>query len=87
MIKYGYDRFTQLFYLSLCRVPILFLFELSCILHIGTLLLFTVRDYFFLAEGRLLVILLHKSCTNTYFFTVLFLLCGNCFIKAILKAK
>jgi len=28
-------------------VPMLFLFELSCILHIGTLLLFMVRDYFF----------------------------------------
>jgi len=28
-------------------VPVLFLFELSCILHTGALLLFTVRDYFF----------------------------------------
>jgi len=46
MIKHGYDRFTQWFYLSLCntRVPMLFLFELSCILHIGMLLLFTVKD-------------------------------------------
>jgi len=40
---------TQRFYLSLrnTAVPMLFLFELSCILHIGTLLLFMVRDYFF----------------------------------------
>jgi len=37
-------------------VPMLLLFELSCILHIGKLLLFPVRDYFILAEGRLLVI-------------------------------
>jgi len=40
-------------------------------LHIGTLLLFTVRDYFilfFLEEESLLVILLHESCTNTYLF-------------------
>jgi len=48
---------------------LLLLFELSCRLHIGTLLLFTVRDYFFLAEGRLLVISLKESCT--------ILLCGK----------
>jgi len=40
---------------------VLFLFELSCILHIGTLLLFTVRDFF------LNMILPYGSCTNTYF--------------------
>jgi len=68
MIKQGYDRFTQRFCLSLRNTAVmLFLFELSCILHIGKLLLFMVRDYFFLAEGRLLVILLHESCTNTFF--------------------
>jgi len=37
---------------------LLFLFELSCILHIGTLL-FTARDYIFLAEGMFLLIKLH----------------------------
>jgi len=34
----------------------------------------------FFSEGRLLVILLHESCTNTYF---LLLISGNRFIKAI----
>jgi len=38
MIKHGYKRYVVLF-------------ELSCILHIGTLLLFMVRDYFFQVEG------------------------------------
>jgi len=53
MITYGYDRFTQQFYVSLCNtaVSMLCLFELSCILHTGNLLLFTVRDYFF-SSGR-----------------------------------
>jgi len=50
----------------------LFLFELSCILDIRALLLFTVRDYFFLAEGRILMILFHETCTNTFFFTSIF---------------
>jgi len=58
----------------------LFLFELSCRLHIGTLL-FTVRDYIFLAEEMFLLIKLHESCTNTLFFILI--LCGNRFIKAI----
>jgi len=50
------------FYVSLrnTALPMLFLFELSCILpekdfnirlHTGVLLLFMVRDYFFLAES------------------------------------
>jgi len=73
MIKH--DHFTQRFYLSLrnTAVPMLFLFEISYLLHIGTLLLFTVRDYlfiFFLVEGSLLVILLHENCTNTHFFNI-----------------
>jgi len=40
MTKHGYYRFTQMFYLSLSNtgVHMLFLFELSCILHIRTLL-------------------------------------------------
>jgi len=45
----------------------LFLFELSCILHIGTLLLSMVRDYFFLAEGRLLVIYFMKVAVIHFF--------------------
>jgi len=66
MIKHAYDRFTQWLYLLMrnTAVPMLCLFELSCILHIGTLLLGMVRDYFFLAEGRLLVVLLHECWTN-----------------------
>jgi len=71
MIKHGYDRFTQRLYLLLrnTAVPMLFLFELLCILHIGTLLLFTVRDYFFLVEGRLLVFLFHEKVALINFFT------------------
>jgi len=66
MIKHIYDNFTQRFYLSLRNTAFLFLFELSCMLHIGTLLLVTVRANFFLVEGKFLVILLHESCTNTF---------------------
>jgi len=39
------------------------------------------QGLFILVEGRLLVILLQESCTNTLFFTLLS--CGNRFIKAI----
>jgi len=70
MIKHGYDRFTQRFYLSLCNtaVPMLFLYELSCILYYTLEHCCSLRlgDYFFLAEGRLLVVLFHESCTNTH---------------------
>jgi len=60
------DRFTQRFYLKLrnTAVTVWFLFELSCM----SLLLFTVMGLFFLAEGRLSVLLLYESCTNTFFF-------------------
>jgi len=50
MMKHGYD---QRFCLLLCNtaVPMLCLFELSCILHTGVSLRFTVRDYFFQADS------------------------------------
>ena len=41
------------------------------------------QGLFFPAEGRLLVILLHESCIDTYFLALIFVLCGNRFIKAI----
>jgi len=33
------------------------------------------QGLFFLAEGRLLVILLHESCTNTYIFLLQYFYC------------
>jgi len=48
------------------------------------------QGLFFLAEGRLLVILLHESCTNTFiylFFTLIFVLCGNLSKKGDLLGK
>jgi len=40
-------------------------------MHITHLNIVALQDqglFFFLAEGMLLVILLHESCSNTYFF-------------------
>jgi len=76
-------RFTQRFSVSLRYTAFLCCVYLSFHAYHTALLLFTVRDYFFLAEGRLLVIYLMKVAPIHFFFTLIFLLCGSRFIKAI----
>jgi len=65
MIKHGYDRFTQRFYLSL---HVVFICAFIHITQWNVVAVHRQEHIFFPEDGRVLAILLHESCSNRYFF-------------------